>query len=443
MSNSPSQLAQDIEQQTLKKIFWRLIPFLIICYMMAYIDRGNVGMAALQMNEDLGLTPRIFGFGSSLFFVSYFICEIPSNLALQRFGARKWIARIMITWGLITLLTALVNSANTFYFVRFLLGAAEAGFFPGVVLYLSFWFPAQYRARTVALFMVAIPAASIVGSPISAGLLQMDGAMGMRGWHWLFILEGVPTMLLGFVCLKWLANKPSEAKWLTPSENEWLSSKFAAEQTAGKRVEPRSFWRTLCNKYVLCLALVDACASGASSTMAVWQPQLLKSFGLTVTQTGILNSVPYAVSAVAMIYWGRHSDRKGERLWHTIIAILFIAGGCIAASLSNSLALTVAALSCVIVGAYSLKGPFWALASAVLSNRAAAVGLATINAVSTLIGGGLMVNVFGWVKQSTGSYALAMLPLAGLTVISIIALLYVTRKSDLKHGNLSAETAKA
>ncbi len=416
-----------IAQQTLKKISWRLIPFLIICYVMAYIDRGNVGMASLQMNADLGLSPRAFGFGSSLFFVSYFFCEVPSNLALQRFGARRWIARIMITWGIVTLLSALVHSANTFYLVRFCLGAAEAGFFPGVVLYLSYWIPRQYRARTVALFTLAIPVASIIGSPISAGLLQMDGALGLRGWQWLFILEGIPTVLLGFACLGWLADKPADAKWLTRAEHNWLSGAFAVEEKAPAHVEHQPFWKTLVSRDVVCLALVYACASSASGTMAVWQPQLLKSFGLTLTETGFLNALPYAAAAVFMVYWGRHSDRRRERKWHATTAILFIGAGSMGTCLSNSLALTIASLTCVMIGAYSLQGPFWSLASAVLSNRRAAVGLAAINALSTLIGGGLMVNLFGWVRQATGSLALAMLPLAALTIISIIALFFVSR----------------
>ncbi len=361
-----------IERQTVRKVVWRLVPFLMVCYLLAFIDRGNVGMASLQMNHDLGMSARVFGFGSSLFFISYFFCEVPSNLALQKYGARLWIARIMITWGIVSAAMALVHNATSFYVLRFLLGAAEAGFFPGVLLYLSYWIPTSYRARIVATFMVAIPAASFIGSPISALLLQMDGIAGLRGWHWLFILEGVPTILLGIACLFFLANKPKDAKWLNEDERTWLASTLAAEHKAPKKVLSMPLTKLFRNRYVLCLALVDTCASAAGSTLSVWQPQLLKSFGLTVMQTGLLNSVPYALSSVLMVYWGRRSDRLGERRWHTVVPMLLIGLGLFGTSLSGTLVPTLGMLCAVLVGAYSFKGPFWALATDMLSNSAVA-----------------------------------------------------------------------
>jgi len=419
----------DIERRTIRKVVWRLLPFLMICYLLAFIDRGNVGMASLQMNHDLGLSARVFGFGSSLFFVSYFFCEVPSNLALQRYGARVWIARIMITWGLVSAATALVRSPTSFYLLRFLLGAAEAGFFPGVLLYLSYWIPPKYRARIVATFMVAIPAASFIGSPISAALLQMDGFAGLRGWHWLFILEGVPTVILGIVCLAILTDKPEHAKWLTDEEREWLKGALANEAREPKRVVHMPLAKLFRNRYVLCLALVDTCASAAGSTLSVWQPQLLKSFGLTVMQTGLLNSVPYLMASFLMVYWGRRSDSRAERRWHTVIPMLLIGFGLFGTSLSGSLLPTMIMLCAVLVGAYAFKGPFWALASGMLSNSAAAAGLATINAIANLLGGGLMVNVYGWVKQATGSYSLALMPLGVLTLVSVVTLLLLSRPS--------------
>ncbi|WP_044044105.1 MFS transporter [Caballeronia insecticola] len=431
------------ERHTLRKISWRIIPFLLICYMMAIIDRGNVGMASLQMNADLGLTAQAFGFGSSLFFISNFACEVPSSLALKRFGARKWIARIMLTWGAVTLLTAWITSANMFYLARFLLGAAEAGFFPGVLLYLTYWIPRQYRGWTGAIFMAGIPVSNVIGSPISAALLQMDGTLGLRGWHWLFILEGVTTISLGLACLVWLVDKPKEAKWLLPAENAWLEEKFAFETKAVKQVAPETHWKTMLNRHILCLALVDASSTGASVTLAVWQPQLLKSLGLTVSQTGILNAIPYALGVVAMIFWGRRSDRRKERFWHTVIPIGLIAAGSVAICFSHSLYTIMIGLSCVMVGAYSEKPTFWALASSVLSNRVAAVGLATINAVSILVGGGLMVSVYGWIKQATGSYALSMLPFAGLAAVSIVALMFVHRGTTPDSAYVSSQAAEA
>lgn len=430
-----------IERQTVRKVVWRLVPFLMVCYLLAFIDRGNVGMASLQMNHDLGMSARVFGFGSSLFFISYFFCEVPSNLALQKYGARLWIARIMITWGIVSAAMALVHNATSFYVLRFLLGAAEAGFFPGVLLYLSYWIPASYRARIVATFMVAIPAASFIGSPISALLLQMDGIAGLRGWHWLFILEGVPTILLGIACLFLLANKPKDAKWLNEDERTWLASTLAAEHKAPKKVLSMPLTKLFRNRYVLCLALVDTCASAAGSTLSVWQPQLLKSFGLTVMQTGLLNSVPYALSSVLMVYWGRRSDRLGERRWHTVVPMLLIGLGLFGTSLSGTLVPTLGMLCAVLVGAYSFKGPFWALATDMLSNSAVAAGLATVNAIANLLGGGLMVNVYGWVKAATGSYSLALMPLAVLTLISVTTLLLLTRKGDETQLTGKAEVA--
>ncbi|MEC5409242.1 MFS transporter [Paraburkholderia sp. MPAMCS5] len=419
-----------LESRTVRKVVWRLVPFLMICYLLAFIDRGNVGMASLQMNHDLGMSAKAFGFGSSLFFISYFFCEVPSNLALEKYGARVWIARIMITWGIVSAATALVHNAVSFYILRFLLGAAEAGFFPGVLLYLSYWIPASYRARIVATFMVAIPAASFIGSPISALLLRMDGIAGLRGWHWLFLLEGIPTVLLGIACLFLLTNKPDSARWLTDDERKWLSTELANEHKAPKKVRSMPLTKLFRNRYVLCLALVDTCASAAGSTLSVWQPQLLKSFGLTVMQTGLLNSIPYAASCVMMVYWGRRSDRIGERRWHTVVPMLLIGLGLFGTSLSAALVPTVCMLCAVLVGAYSFKGPFWALATSMLSNSAIAAGLATVNAIANLLGGGLMVNVYGWVKAATGSYALALMPLAILTLISVATLLLLTRNGQ-------------
>lgn len=429
-----------IERQTMRKVVWRLIPFLMVCYLLAFIDRGNVGMASLQMNHDLGMSAKVFGFGSSLFFISYFFCEVPSNLALQKYGARIWIARIMITWGLVSAATALVHNTATFYVLRFLLGAAEAGFFPGVLLYLSYWIPASYRARIVATFMVAIPAASFIGSPISALLLQMDGVAGLRGWHWLFILEGIPTVLLGIACLRLLTNKPEDAKWLSDDERKWLVNELATERKAPKKVSSMPLSKLFRNRHVLCLALVCTCASAAGSTLSVWQPQLLKSFGLTVMQTGLLNAVPYAVSSVLMVYWGRRSDRFGERRWHTVIPMLLIGLGLLATSLSNSLVSTLCMLCAVLAGAYSFKGPFWALATDMLSNSTVAAGLATVNAIANLLGGGLMVNVYGWVKEETGSHALALMPLALLTLISVATLLLLTRSGGTRQPAGRMET---
>jgi MFS family permease len=428
-TNAP---VSELERATMRRVAWRLLPFLILCYLIAIIDRGNIGMASLQMNHDLGLSPAIFGFASSLFFVSYFLVEVPSNLALQKFGARIWIARIMITWGLVSAGTAFVQGANSLYFMRFLLGAAEAGFFPGVLLYMTYWLPAAYRARMVAIFMVAIPGANFLGSPLSGYLLTLDGWMGMRGWHWLFILEGIPAVLLGIACLFVLTDRPSQAKWLSDDQRNWLVNRLDEERKLKTNIGHMSLWKLLKHKDIWVMALIYSGASAAGSTMSVWAPQLLKTFGLTNLQIGFTNAIPYGIASVAMIIWGRSSDRTHERRWHTSATLLLITAGLLLALFTSSLPATVVMLSMVLIGAYSMKGPFWALVSGWLSSSTAAAGLAAIGALANLIGGGIMVNAYGAIHDATGSYALALMPLAALCAAGAIAVLAMGRGRQIK-----------
>jgi len=427
----------DIEQQTVKKVVWRILPFLIVCYLIAIIDRGNIGMASLQMNEDLGLSKAVFGFASSLFFVGYFLFEVPSNLAMQKIGAKIWISRIMVSWGIISVCTAFVESANTLYVLRFLLGAAEAGFFPGVILYLTYWIPGKYRARVIATFMVAIPAANFIGSPVSGLILSLDGWLGMRGWHWLFILEGIPAVILGIAAFFLLSNRPTDASWLNQEQKAWLSTTIQAENEKKKAIGHISLWQLLRHKHIWVMALIYAGASAAGSTLSVWSPQLLKSFGLDNFTTGLVNAIPYGLASILMIVWGRSSDRSGERRWHTALTLFLIAGGLLSAFITNSLTGSVVILSLVLIGAYSMKGPFWALASGWMSSTTAAAGLAAIGAMANLIGGGLMVNVYGIINQATGSHTLAMMPLAILCSIGGIAVLVMGRKKQL---NIEVDT---
>lgn len=425
----------------MRRVGWRLLPFLTLCYLFAQIDRGNIGMAALQMNHDLGLTPKVFGFASSLFFISYCVVEVPSNLMLQRVGARIWIARIMITWGLVSAGHAFVRDTGSLYAMRFLLGAAEAGFFPGVLLYLTYWLPSAFRGRMVALFMVAIPLANFVGSPISGWLLSWEGMLGLRGWQWVFIVEGIPSSLLGLACLFLLTDGPAEAKWLSAEQRAWLSARLQAERVQRRPVENLSTWRLLINRDILLLTLVYAGASATGSTMSVWQPQLLKSFGLSDLQTGLVNAVPYGLASIMMILWGRHSDRTGERTWHTAATLLLIFAGLVLSFAATSLGFTVLLLSMVLVGAYALKGPFWALASGWLSSGTAAAGLAAITAFGNLIGGGLMVNVYGMVREESGSYSAALMPLAALCLLGAVAVVAMSRSQQRKAGLEAAPAA--
>lgn len=437
---STKPVVGELERQTMRRVAWRILPFLIVCYLIAIIDRGNIGMASLQMNDDLGLTAKVFGFASSLFFFAYFLVEVPSNLAMQKYGARIWIARIMITWGLVSAGTAFVTGAHSLYVMRFLLGAAEAGFFPGVLLYLTYWLPSAYRARLVAVFMVAIPAANFIGSPLSGLLLSLDGWFGMRGWHWLFILEGIPAVLLGIACLFVLTDRPHQAHWLTAEQRGWLTGRLAEEAAKKTPIGHLSLWKLLRHKDIWVLALIYSGASAAGSTMSVWAPQLLKSFGLSSMEVGLVNAIPYGVASVLMILWGRSSDRTGERRWHTALTLLLIAAGLLMTLFASSLAATVVMLTMVLVGAYSMKGPFWALVSGWLSSSTAAAGLAAVGAMANLIGGGLMVNAYGAIHDATGSHALALMPLAALCTVAGIMVLIMGSKRQRELASTQAQS---
>ncbi|KVH35256.1 MFS transporter permease [Burkholderia cepacia] len=420
-----------IEQSVTRKFIWRIVPFLTVCYVFAILDRNNVGLAALQMNQDLGLSRSAFGWGSSLFFIAYFLFEIPSNILLQKFGARIWLARIMISWGLIATAMALVRGPVSYGIARFVLGAAEAGFFPGVLLYLTFWLPAAYRARVIALFMVAIPLSGFFGSQISGWLLSLDGLQGLRGWHWLFVAEGLPVFVFGIVCLFLLTDRPEHATWLTAAEKAWLASRLQAERDTARPIAEVSTWQLLRNRQVWGLTLACAAALAAGSVLGVWQPQLIKSHGLTDLETGLLNSIPYGIASVLMVIWGWSSDRNGERRWHACTALLLIALGFGLAGLAGNLATILTLLSCVLIGAYSFKAPFWALSLELLTPRVAAVGLAGINAVGTLAGG-LMVNVYGMILDRTGSTNLAMMPTAIMGLAGGIVILTTARGSGTR-----------
>jgi MFS transporter, ACS family, tartrate transporter len=414
MAMTSDGMPSDLERVTMRRVTRRLLPFLMACYLVSFIDRVNVGFAALQMNKDVGLTASMFGLGSGLFFVTYFIFEVPSNLVLEKVGARLWIARILITWGLVSAATALVVGPYSFYLVRFLLGAAEAGFYPGVLLYLTFWFPRSYRARVVALFMVSVPAASFIGSPISAALLQLDGWLGLHGWQWMSIIEAAPAILFGVLAFFVLPDTPLQAKWFTEEQRRWLTDRIKGERDGGQSSSRRSTWRVLIDKHVLAAGLIFAGSTGASACLSIWQPQILKSFGLSNMETGLLNSAPFGVAAVLMVLWAKHSDRTGERVWHLAIPLAATSLSLLLAFTAQSFLPTVAILFVAIVGTYAIKGPFWALSTEWMSTSAAAVGIAQINAIGNL-GGFVGTYSLGVIKEATGSYALGLLPLALLT----------------------------
>ena len=417
-----------VEQSAIRRITMRLVPFLIVCYFISFLDRVNVGFAALQMNTDLGFSATMYGWGAGIFFLGYFLFEVPSNMALERVGARKWIARIMVSWGLVSAAMALVSGPWSFMALRFLLGCMEAGFFPGIILYLTYWFPREHRAKVVGIFMIAIPISSLLGSPVSGALLGMDGIWGLRGWQWLFVLEAIPAVVMGFAVLIWLPDKPGSAAWLPAEERDWLLARLETERRLLATARKVPLWEVLSQRKVLLLALVYAGSAGASYGLTLWQPQIIKSFKLTDFQTGLVNGVPFGIACIAMIWWGRRSDRTGERLWHTAIPFFILAGGLVACmAVATYLVPTLLMLCVAVTGVYMLKGPFWATATEMLPAATAAAGIAAINSIGNLAG---FVGPFliGYIKDATGSFDLALVPLVVLAVVSGLVVLGMGRQ---------------
>lgn len=415
-----------LEAATMRAVSWRLMPFLLAAYIICYIDRVNVGFASLQMNKAVGIDPKTYGLGAGIFFIGYFILEVPSNLALERFGARKWIARIMITWGFVSMAFALIGGPTSFLVLRFLLGASEAGFFPGVILYLTYWYPSVYRAKIIGIFMVAIPVAGMIGSPVSGAILGMDGILGLGGWQWIFILEALPALILGVYAFAWLTDKPKDAAWLAPEQRAWLLRTLETERSRTPKVSHDSVWKVMTNKYVLIMALVYAGASGASTSLALWMPQLVKAYGLTNFNTGLVNAVPFAIAAVWMILWGHNSDKTGERVWHNALPLMWMVVALILTFWASSLWMIIPLLTLIAAGTYASKGPFWALSSEWLGPASAAAGLAQINALGNL--SSFFFNyLLGYIKDETGSFPLALMPIAAVATLGAISVLTIGR----------------
>jgi len=416
--------ASELEAATIRRVTLRLVPFLMVCYFVSFVDRVNLGFAALQMVRDLRLSSTVFGLGGGIFFLSYFLFEVPSNLVLARVGARLWIARIMITWGVLAAAMALITGPQSLYAMRFLLGAAEAGFFPGVMLYLTYWFPPKYRARIIALFTVAIPVSGFLGSPISAALLGLDGWLGIRGWQWMFIIEGIPAVLLGLLCLAVLTDRPAQARWLPADEQEWLQQHLDGDGHVRSPRVQGSLWQVLWSRDVLILSLVLAGSTAVSSGLQLWQPQIIQSYGLTNMQTGLLSSIPFALAAVVMILWGRRSDLTGERIWHSALPLILTAASLAGALVFDSLAAIVIILCLAAIGIYAGKGPVWAVSTEWLSASTAPAGLAQINAISNLAGFGT-TYAMGAIKDATGRFSLSLVPLVALSAAAAIAILWM------------------
>jgi len=419
--------APGVDERNLhRKMMRRILPFLFVCYVVSYLDRVNVGFAALTMNAHIGLTATSFGIGAGLFFLGYFLAEIPSNLIMMRVGARLWIARIMITWGLVSAATAFVTGPVQFGIARFLLGLGEAGFVPGVFLYLSLWFPSAVRARATSLFLLGIPVANIIGSPISGALVQVEG-FGLAGWQWLLILEALPAVILGVVCLFVLTDRPEKAEWLTPAERDVLVAKLAEEKAVIERKHPMTLGQALRNWRVLTLAAVNFCAIIGSLGIGLWLPQIIKQLGLATSLIGTVAAVPYLCGAGAMVVWGRLSDRGGDRTIYPAISLFVGAAALTASAFTPTPLLTIAALCVAVMGINSFVATFWAVPSSFLTGRAAAGGIAMIVSIGNL-GGFAGPYLIGLVRDLSGGFTAPLLVVGGILLVGALTMLAFGRQ---------------
>ncbi len=412
-------MGEALERRTMRKIYLRILPFVILTYFLCYLDRINIGFAALTMNKALGLNASLYGLAAGAFFWGYFLFEVPSNIILEKVGARLWIARIMITWGLLSGATALCTGPWSFMTVRFLLGLAEAGFFPGILLFLTYWFPDEHRARINAGFTLALPVAVALGAPISTGLLELDGLLGIAGWRWMFIAEAVPTVLVGIAVFFYVTDRPAEARWLSDSERAWLTSVLARERQRVDAAHKIGLWRSFWEPKVLLLSLNYLGIVTASLGMLIFLPQIVKQLGLTNMQVGWATMVPYLCGALSMVIWGWISDRMSERRWNLFGACVVATIGLVIAGATNGTYWSLVGMSIAAAGLYGTKGMFWAMPPMLLTGSAAAAGLAWINSLGNL-GGFFGPSMVGWVRDATGSFAGGLYALAACSLISAV-----------------------
>jgi MFS transporter, ACS family, tartrate transporter len=439
MQSSTFSIASDLSfmsdtlSSAISKVQYRILPILIAGYVAAYLDRVNISFAALQMNAELSIGPEAFGFISGVFFLGYFLFEVPSNIVLTRVGARLWLSRIMITWGLLSAATALVGNATELSVLRFLLGSAEAGFFPGVIYYLTNWIPASRRARVVSVLMMAIPISTIIGAPVSGWILDaFNGVVGLRGWQWLFVLESIPAIVLGIICLLYLPETPRDATWLDNEESEELLRRLASDRELNMPAHTHSIGDALLDRRVIVLAVSCFGAGIGLYGLGFWMPQIVKSLSLSNTQTGFVVAVPYAISAIFMVVWGRHSDRTGERIWHVAIPCFVSAAAFAASAIAVSpiwlLALLTIACACTL----SIFPVFWTIPAALLAGPAAAAGIALINAVANSSGffGPYLIG-FAKAHGTSSQSAVALLSIFMFAGgVLILAMDFGTRKSS-------------
>jgi MFS transporter, ACS family, tartrate transporter len=424
----------DIAASTLRKVGRRLIPFLGLMYFAAFIDRVNVGFAAAQMNRDLGFSAYVYGLGAGIFFIGYSLCEVPSNLILHRLGGRRWLARIMITWAIVAGAMAFVKGAAGFYVLRFLLGVAEAGFFPGVIYYLTYWVPAAERARMVGAFMTAIPISTALGGPLSSAILRLDGALGLAGWQWLFLTETIPSLVLGFVTLLYLPDTPDQAAWLTVAERRWLNGTLEAERSRGGAARAATVVQTLMSPRVFALSLCYFGVVLGLYGVILWIPQIFAQTGIAAGWVGAAVAIPYAFGALVMVWWARRSDRMQERVWHIAAASLVaFAGLSASAFLVDSPLWSVLAISIGAAGTLAIVPIFWTLPAAILNGAAAAGAIALINAIGN-VGGFAGPFMIGWIKDTSGSFTWGLLAVAAGVLMTGIMALGLGHDSRAEHG---------
>ncbi|MFP3462729.1 MFS transporter [Arthrobacter globiformis] len=432
---NPANHLDELGHRTLRKVRGRLMPLIVLLYFVAYLDRNNVGFAKLTMSADIGLSAAAYGLGAGMFFIGYALLEIPSNAGMYRFGARKWIARILISWGIFATAMALVNGETTFYVIRFLLGAAEAGFFPAILFYLTLWFPAPQRVLVLGIFILAQPVSNALGAPVSGLLLQMEGVAGLHGWQWLYIIEGIPAILLGLLTPVLMTDKPSHAHWLAADEREWLTRTMDEELAHKQKGQPHHFLAGLKDPRTIAYsALYFGLVCGIYG-LGLWMPTIVAALGkFNTTQVGFIVAIPYTIAAVFVYYWGRRSDRTGNRVLHASISMVMAAVGLVAAGslVQVNAILAMIALTLAAMGIYSAIAPFLAMPSTALVGAAAAAGLAMVNSLGNL-GGFVAPYIVGVLNDASGDNRSGLLFLAACLAVTAVATYLYARKRPEGH----------
>ena len=432
-----ARFTPELQRRTIVKVSWRLLPLVVVAYLVAYIDRTNIAVAALTMNKDLGFSASLYGIGAGIFFIGYALFEVPSNMILEKVGARMWIARIMITWGIVSGLMATVIGPISFLSLRFLLGVAEAGFFPGMILYFTYWFPARYRGRVISTLFIAVPAANAAASAISGAILEMDGILGLKGWQWVFIIEAIPAVLLAFVVLRYMTDRPAVANWLDADEKEWLESELRAERAKVDAAGKLRVLQVLTDPRVLALSAIYFFSATANYGITFFLPQIVKGLGHSNLMTGFLSAIPYTVGVLGLLAFGYSSDRFMERRRHLIAAASL--GGCgflLAAWAGNSY-WALAAMCIATMGTYGSRPTMWPMPSQFLTGASAAVGIALINSIGNL-GGYVGPFVVGWIKDSTKSFEMGVYFLAGCAFSSALIAYFAKRATGATRVGASA-----